>query len=407
MGSNPFTLRPRWRLKEDVKFSFSYGMSVYLVFAKCFSLCHDVDQCPLLYAHRVERDRTRRREEKTEARALSYKGAVQSSTGNMGRNNQEERKVDYKGKGKMVDRDEASHKQYENRGRSRPEVPYGEGSSHHRGGPTYRPKKEMQKRYDGAVRGPKCSLEEQDVAHEAKMKAGDKAKSQDAGQSRTICPTVHSAKKVRRSLAFEEEETESSTMMITETVEVPVELAALPSVHTNEGGEGSEREVDGSQGFSDTGEVSPGGAEDMTPSDEELLLEDLLVEEGELGEEEEENGGQREDSQVMLPEEENDVVLDDIMQDVQGGQNLCEEPRVPQGGQGGTKGRPGERKVGAKKKVFRTNVGIGGGALRRLAQVAKMPRKKGSGRIGMGDKIEPKPGKDGHEGQGGGKSNAE
>ncbi|CAA7057748.1 unnamed protein product [Microthlaspi erraticum] len=52
-----------------------------------------------------------------------------------------------------------------------------------------------------------------------------------------------------------------------------------------------------------------------------------------------------------------------------------------------------ERKQGAQKKVFRATVGIGSGAIRRLTQAAKTPKKKviskaatkGVGKAGMGD----------------------
>ncbi|CAA7053373.1 unnamed protein product [Microthlaspi erraticum] len=73
---------------------------------ECLSLCHDVEMCPLLHAHRAERDRIRRREEKTEARAQSYREAVQASYGNGGnggRAQYEERRGDYKGKAKVVE----------------------------------------------------------------------------------------------------------------------------------------------------------------------------------------------------------------------------------------------------------------------------------------------------------------
>ncbi|CAA7042306.1 unnamed protein product [Microthlaspi erraticum] len=75
------------------------------------------EQCPLLYSHRVERDRIRRREVKTESRALSYKGVVKSSASDAGRFKHEERRADYKGTGKMVEsRDEQGQRQTENRG---------------------------------------------------------------------------------------------------------------------------------------------------------------------------------------------------------------------------------------------------------------------------------------------------
>lgn len=120
---------------------------------ECYSLCHDKDYCPALVSKREERAHVQRRDEIPDTRFLSYKGAVQASigdTGDMRRGQFDERKVDYKGKGKVQDtREGRGLRQNDLRGKQRND---GEGGSNQRI-LSYAPPKEFRKRYNESMRG--------------------------------------------------------------------------------------------------------------------------------------------------------------------------------------------------------------------------------------------------------------
>ncbi|CAA7019581.1 unnamed protein product [Microthlaspi erraticum] len=70
---------------------------------ECFSLCHDVSQCPTLRRAREERETQRRRDEKPDGGAMSYKGVVINGSGGENGNVRKSQPNggDTKGKGKL------------------------------------------------------------------------------------------------------------------------------------------------------------------------------------------------------------------------------------------------------------------------------------------------------------------
>ncbi|CAA7021906.1 unnamed protein product [Microthlaspi erraticum] len=84
---------------------------------ECFSLCHDVVQCPALRRAREERENQKRREEKPDGGPMSYKGVViNGPREENGNGRQSHTHVgsggDLKGKGKVVEnRDERAKRQ--------------------------------------------------------------------------------------------------------------------------------------------------------------------------------------------------------------------------------------------------------------------------------------------------------
>uniref|UniRef100_A0A1J3FQ91 DUF4283 domain-containing protein n=1 Tax=Noccaea caerulescens TaxID=107243 RepID=A0A1J3FQ91_NOCCA len=157
---------------------------------ECSSLCHDVLQCPVTRRAREERDNQRRREEKPDGGAMSYKGIVingpsgengharQANNGNGG---------DLKGKGKIVEsREEKGKRQAVFRGNGRHG---GETSGSQRRTAGYVPP-EQRKRINRPTTGNR-NMEPQPVVN-----MGTETDVKEAS------PHHHSAKKVRKALDF-------------------------------------------------------------------------------------------------------------------------------------------------------------------------------------------------------------
>ncbi|CAA7030686.1 unnamed protein product [Microthlaspi erraticum] len=381
--------------KEEATITLKYER-LYGFCKECFSLCHDVEHCPLLRAQReekerqerIEREKQRRREEKPDFGSMSYEGVVINGAreGEEGRRNNN-RSGDYKGKGKgkvVEAREDRVHKFPEHR--SHPKLE-GEGSSS-------RVMPPEPKRYGGVMRGISRGG---DAVHKGRTTGQWREKKNEAGTVEVDQPDqlsakktrtredpqtqngsggqLQSGKKVRKSLKFDDEENdlkapgESSEIVVQEPMrqlspEPPAEVPqkVMEGIHVEEKDTQERLTVEEPPELS--AEVG-----DVTLDDGDLenswgLNADLLGEELDLDEEEGENEEVATYMQVDVSEEP-EVRVEAPHQ------NDDTDPKSGAQGQA----FPG-KKPGMKKKVPRQTVGLGQGLRRRLAPPTKTPRKK-------------------------------
>ncbi|CAA7042877.1 unnamed protein product [Microthlaspi erraticum] len=309
---------------------------------ECSSLCHDVLQCPDLRRAREERDNQRRRDEKPDNGAQSYKCAVLNGSGGENTNLRQPSNVvegDIKGKGKVTEMREDKGKRvpaFRGNGKHG-----GESSGSHRRPAGYVPP-EQRKRVNRPTGGFR-NLAIQPAAPPAIVSG-----------TRDPSPSQHSAKKVRKALDFSAVEaglddvrTKPDDAVAEKVGENDFPATAVPAIdEVVPMVEGVEIQEEGEDGEIWWNEVTEG-------EETEKAVENI------------EEQAEPEDGTDMQMEESEQGSRLDVKQYVE-----VEAKEVGKGKQAV------ERKVGAKKKTFRTTVGGGGGPLRRMIQGGKTPRRK-------------------------------
>ncbi|CAA7035416.1 unnamed protein product [Microthlaspi erraticum] len=334
---------------------------------ECSSLCHDVPQ--VIRRAREERESQKRREEKPDGGAMSYKGVVINGPGgDSGAVRQTHHGVvgDPKGKGKAVE-------QREERGKWQTGF---RGNGKHRGessGTQRKPAgfgaRDQRKRINQPMTTFRSSAEQVVTIRTTGLQGNGTENGSGGGTS----PTQQSAKKVRKAIDFtsavEGMDESGNRRMMAEGEKVGEDAA--PEVSTNilepvlavNENMGQEEGEDGEIWWDEV--IEEGEAENMIEEEEaEKVLEEPADPTESQGENamqiDETNGSERHLGAEQFVEVE--------AKEVGRGKHVT------------------ARKVGVKKKPVRPSASVGGGALKRFVQGAKTPRKKqavkASSRIG-------------------------